>query len=69
MKLTPTEKSTRIDLGLDILLATRPGEQLSCVEIAAYCNLTPERIRQIERKALAKLRRKLGKELVADATS
>jgi hypothetical protein len=63
MKISPKEKATRIDLGLDILRATRPGEQLSPVEIAAYCDCTPGRIRQIERKALARLRRGLGKEL------
>jgi DNA-directed RNA polymerase specialized sigma24 family protein len=59
MKLTPKEKSARIDLGLAILSATRPGKQLSCAEIAAYCDCTPEAIRHVEQKALARLRRGL----------
>jgi DNA-directed RNA polymerase sigma subunit (sigma70/sigma32) len=62
MKMTPKEKTTRIDLGLAILSATRPGERLSCAEIAAYCDCTSGRIQQIERKALARLRRELAKQ-------
>jgi DNA-directed RNA polymerase sigma subunit (sigma70/sigma32) len=64
MKLTPAEKSARIDLGLDILRATRPGERCSCMVIAAYCDCTAVRINQIERKALETLRRKLGNDFV-----
>jgi hypothetical protein len=54
MKISPKEKTARIDLGLDILRATRPGEQ--------YCDCTAGRIGQIERKALARLRRGLSKD-------
>jgi DNA-directed RNA polymerase sigma subunit (sigma70/sigma32) len=60
MKMTPKAKAVRIDLGLDILRATRPGEH-TCEEIAAYADLTPNRVRQIERAALAKLRRELSR--------
>lgn len=56
IKVSGEEKSKRIDLGLAILAATRPGERLTCAEIAAYCNCCPERINQIEHTALERLR-------------
>jgi hypothetical protein len=48
-----------IDLGLAILGATAlPGTCHTLDQIAAYCDCAPERIRQIEQKALRKLRRR-----------
>jgi len=55
------KKVERIDLGLAILSATRQGERLTPTEIAAYCDCTPGRIRQIENRALARLRRGLSR--------
>lgn len=56
IKVSADEKSGRIDLGLAILSAVRPGEQLTCAEIAAYCDCCPQRINQIEAGALERLR-------------
>lgn len=51
------DKRKRVDLGLD-LLARRamPGAAYSHTEIAAWCGCSAERIRQIERRALRKVR-------------
>ncbi len=46
-----------IDVGLEILCACEVKNPMSLVEIAAYCDCTPERIAQIEQTALMKLRR------------
>ena len=52
-----TPKSDRIELGLALLAAVaRPNEPLSCADIAAWCDCSDVAIRDIERKALAKLR-------------
>lgn len=56
VKVNSPEKSERIDLGLAILCATQPGEPLTCAEIAAYCGCCPERINQIEHRALERVR-------------
>jgi len=48
-----------IDLGLAAARALNPGKQMTCDEIAAYCSCSRNRIHQIERKALAKVRRLL----------
>ena len=56
-------KSEAIDLGLALLSIARiPGEPLTLEDIAAWCDCTRERIRQIERDALRKIRRRLSKE-------
>jgi hypothetical protein len=53
-------KAERIDLGLAILsLAAIRGEPLSTYEIAAWCGCCPQAISAIEKRALAKLARKL----------
>lgn len=50
--------AAKIDLGLALLSVRRePGERFSHREIAAWCDCTEVRVRQIERKALMKLRR------------
>ena len=47
-----------IDLGLEVIEALRvPGESLSLQAIADVCGCSQQRIRQIEQRALAKLRR------------
>jgi len=48
-----------IDLGIAIAHALNPGKQLTCDQIAAYADCSRKRIHQIERKALAKVRRLL----------
>jgi DNA-directed RNA polymerase sigma subunit (sigma70/sigma32) len=55
----PHKTSERIDLGISIAHALNPGKQLSCGEIAAYADCSRTRIAEIERKALAKVRRLL----------
>lgn len=51
------DKSQRIDLGLALLARrTLPGETYTHTEIAAYCGCSSERIRQIEMRALRKVR-------------
>ena len=58
--MNQSEKSERIDLGLALLSKLRaPGERLTCAEIAGWCDCSPEAIRAIEAKALAKVRRQL----------
>ena len=50
-------KAQRIDLGLALLsFYAEPGEQYGYDEIAEWCDCTPEFIRQIEQRALKKLR-------------
>src|SRR5215469_6954418 len=53
-----------IDLNIAVLDTVLPaGESLRCCQIAEIAGCSAERIRQIEAKALAKLRRKLVKEM------
>lgn len=55
-----SEKSERIDLGLAVLsTVAKPGEPLTWEDVAAWCDCHPEAIRQIERRALQKVRRRL----------
>ncbi|MDE2020926.1 MAG: hypothetical protein KGJ13_11370 [Patescibacteria group bacterium] len=50
-----------IDLGLAVMCCyAHPGESYNREEIAAWCDCTKEAIRNIEAKALRKLRVKLG---------
>ena len=53
-------KADRINLGLDILnTLRRPGQPLSCEDIAAYCGCIPEAIRRTEQTAMRKVRLRL----------
>lgn len=46
-----------IDLGLAIsALSMQPGERRSTYQIAAFCGCSPQRIQQIEHRALRKIR-------------
>lgn len=52
---------SEIDLGLAILSVLRlPGECLTQVDIAAWTDCSRQRIEQIEKQALRKIRRRLG---------
>ena len=58
-----TEKGNKIDLGLALLsVLLLPGEWLTLDDIAAWCDCSRERIRQIEESALRKVRRRLTPE-------
>lgn len=51
-------KTARIDLGLQLLqMAARPGVPLTRYDIAAWCDVTPNAILQIELSAIRKLKR------------
>jgi Sigma-70, region 4 len=51
-----------VDLALAVLSALRqPGERFTLEQIADFCGLSRERVRQIELSALRKLRKKLRK--------
>ena len=55
---------SEIDLNLAVLDTILPsGECLRCWQIAEIAGCSAQRIQQIEAKALAKLRRKLAKEM------
>jgi hypothetical protein len=55
---------SKIDLNLAVLDTILPsGESLYCWQIAQIAGCSTQRIQQIEAKALAKLRRKLAKEM------
>ncbi len=58
-----------IDLGLAVLSASElfRGVPLSAEVIAAACSCSRERIRQIEQRALRKLRNRLGEESAREA--
>lgn len=57
------ERSSRIDLGLAILSALRkPNQTLTSHDIAAWCDCTGQAIRQIEARALRRLRNRLNDE-------
>ncbi len=52
-----TNRRPGIDLGLDVIATVlRPGQSLSCDDIAAVCGCSPQAIRYIQRRALAKMR-------------
>jgi len=54
------KRTQRIDLGLAISGATMmPGQVRSHEEIAAFCDCSRERIFQIEKQAMRKLRHRL----------
>ncbi len=58
----PLKKSERINLGLAILSAlAEPHAQLSCEDIAAWCDCDPESVKNIEHKAIAAVRRAMVK--------
>lgn len=60
-------KGERIDLGLAVMgMRAQPGERYTLGEIAAFAGCTGERIRQIERRALAKLRRRMPPEVLSE---
>jgi hypothetical protein len=51
----------QIDLGLSLLSCLLlPGESLTCEDIAAWCGCSRAAIQSIERRALEKVRRRLG---------
>lgn len=62
-------KTIRIDAGLALLsLVSKRNEPLTLDDIAAWCDCSRERVRQIEESALKKIRMRLNKdelELVA----
>lgn len=52
-------KLNSIDLGLEIIeTVRRPGERMTLEEISSVCLCSCERVRQIEAKALEKLRKR-----------
>jgi DNA-directed RNA polymerase sigma subunit (sigma70/sigma32) len=51
-----------IDLGLAVARALNPGKQMTCEDIAAYANCSRNRIHQIEKRALAKVRKFLRRD-------
>jgi hypothetical protein len=60
-------KKDKIDLGLAILSATsRYGQTRTVREIAAYCDVSFQYIQNVERVALAKLRKHISKELLEE---
>lgn len=53
-------RQRRVDLGLALLsVARKPGVELSCRDIAAWCDCSEEAVRLILQKALQKLHFKL----------
>lgn len=56
------QRRTSIDLGLEVIETVRkPGQRLTCKEIAAVCGCTGAAIYWIEKSALAKLRRAMAR--------
>jgi hypothetical protein len=56
------ESRAEIDLGLALLkLASLEGHELTCEDIAAWCNCSPSLIQQIEARALRKVRAAMRK--------
>jgi hypothetical protein len=60
-KIKPrTEKDLQFDLGLAVLsYHLKPGDRLTIETIAEVCGVSPQRICQIQDKALRKLRRRM----------
>lgn len=59
-RLTTNERRHRFLLGLAVsALTLRPGICRTQAELARFCDVHPEYIRQIEQRALRKLRRRL----------
>lgn len=57
-------KSDRVNMGLELLAArSKPGQNFSCEEIAAWCDCSWQAIWHIERKAIRKIRARLRREL------
>lgn len=53
---------TEIDLGLAILGALlKPGETLTCADIAAWTGTSKQQVQQMEKRAVTKLREALRK--------
>lgn len=50
------KRKSSIDIGLAVLCAIKPGVPLSRSAIASACDCSEERIREIEERALRKLR-------------
>jgi DNA-directed RNA polymerase sigma subunit (sigma70/sigma32) len=70
MNLDSMKKQDRIDLGLALLKSSaHPGDTFSYDEIAAYCGCSANAVRDIEQKALAKLRRGLKRAGVESSSS
>ena len=68
MQGVPKERERRFDAGLNRLMSiARRGEPMTLDFIAKECGVSFERIRQIERKALIKLRLKKPKVLMEAA--
>ncbi len=62
-------KTRAIDLGLAIMsYDSLPRQDYTLVEIAAFCNCSPQRSRQIEQQALRKLRHRLSYALALPIT-
>ena len=56
-------KSKFNDLGLAVLSATRePGRRYTCEDIADFCDVAPQTVRNIEARAMLKVRKALEKE-------
>lgn len=72
-KVNKSAATRRIDLGLAILSVLRkPGQTLTSNDIAAWCDCSGQAIRQIEAKAIRRLRNKFSaqeRELFAALTS
>jgi hypothetical protein len=57
-------KSERVNLGLELLAArSKPRQNYSCEEIAAWCDCSFQAIETIERKAIAKIRTRIRLQL------
>lgn len=67
--LSGLAKKQRIDLGLDIALASGVRGPLTLGEIATWCGCTTQAISLIEQRALRKLRMRLSRETAEDLRS
>lgn len=57
-------KSERVNLGLELLAArSKPRQNYSCEEIAAWCDCSFQAIQTIERKAISKIRTRMQHQL------
>jgi len=57
--------SERIDLGIAVAHASHRGKQLTCEEIASYCDCSRNTINLIEKRAVRKIRRLLRRAGIA----